>query len=618
MTTDQRTDGRGGFRLPWANRPAAPLAEAGNGDALARIDPEAWAPDEAATDAHVGGGPGPDDLEADGDAWSVAGWPGRKAAFDGEHGAPTTESARFPGMGADGATPDPLTRADDEWPAVDVARLREMTSPGEASAAGPAPAWPSSDPLGSARGANVAAPPASEEPAVDLARLFASRAATNAAASSASSTPAPAEAIPAAAPDASAHAAAEPATVPTAATAPMARTAATEPATATTAPTPAASPAAESAAAAAPEVTSQAPGPSPERHPVREARVMPPTAASPLPVAERAAHPPPASTGATRPTKFMADLTRAMQAAAQSARDESLARLSAHARQRVEEIEQLATSGSAELRRRADEDLVETREWSKAEIARIKDEAERRLVDRKARLDDELAGHAESVRRRTEAVGETVSAYESRLAAFIEQLLAEEDPTRIATLAQTLPEPPVLTDLDAAGEPDTAADNAAAEAAAAFVAASLAETEAAARARTGMSTEAAEAAEAAAMDGLDGGAGADAWFAAERGATGERGSGAERGRDVRTELVVIGLSSVAGIAGFKRALSGIKGVRSVGVSAGQAGEFVFALSHQASLDVAAALPSLTAFATQVTGKCDGGLLVGATEPAGGE
>ncbi len=618
MTTDQRTDGRGGFRLPWANRPAAPAAEAGDGDALGRIDPQTWTPDEATADAtRVGAAPGLDDLDADGDAWSVAGWPGRKAAFDGEHGAPTNESARFPGMGADGATPDLLTRsAIDEWPAVDVARLRAMTSPGEASVTGPAPAWPSSDPPAGARGARATAPTAADEPAVDLARLFASRAAANAAASSASSAPAPVESAPAAAPDASVLAADEPA---------AAEPATAEPATAepATAPTASGEPAAaEPAAATASGIASQTPGPSPERRPVQEARVMPATAASPVPVVEHAAPPPAAATGAMRPTKFMVDLTRAMQAAAQSARDESVARLSADARQRVEEIEQLATSDSAELRRRADEDLVETREWSKSEIARIKDEAERRVVDRKARLDDELAGHAESVRRRTELVRETVSAYESRLASFIERLLAEEDPTRIATLAQTLPDPPVLADIDSAADPDTAADaaadQAAAEAAAALQAAEIAAAEATARARMGMSTEAAEAAEAAAMDGLDGGAGAEAWFAAERGTPGERGNGAERGRDVRTELVVVGLSSVAGIAGFKRALSGIKGVRSVGVSAGQAGEFVFALSHPASLDVATALPALTAFATQVTGKRDGGLLVDATEPAAGE
>ena len=48
----------------------------------------------------------------------------------------------------------------------------------------------------------------------------------------------------------------------------------------------------------------------------------------------------PATAAARRPTKFMADLSRAMQAAAESSRDETMARLSAEAKTVVEEIQQ--------------------------------------------------------------------------------------------------------------------------------------------------------------------------------------------------------------------------------------------------------------------------------------
>ncbi len=38
----------------------------------------------------------------------------------------------------------------------------------------------------------------------------------------------------------------------------------------------------------------------------------------------------------------------------------------------------------------------------------------------------------------------TVNEFETRMATFFERLLAEEDPTRIATMAETMPEPPDL------------------------------------------------------------------------------------------------------------------------------------------------------------------------------
>mgnify|MGYP003344104393 CR=1 FL=1 len=77
----------------------------------------------------------------------------------------------------------------------------------------------------------------------------------------------------------------------------------------------------------------------------------------------------------------------------------------------------------------------------------------------------------------------------------------------------------------------------------------------------------------------------------------------------------LGLASVAGIAGFKRELSAIDGVRRVGVSAGHTGEFVFAVSHATTLDLAAVIPGLTAFAATVTGRREGALVVAAAEPS---
>ena len=68
---------------------------------------------------------------------------------------------------------------------------------------------------------------------------------------------------------------------------------------------------------------------------------------------------------ARRPSKFMAELSQAMQAAAEHARNETLERFQAEAKAVVEEIHANATSELADLRRRADDDVAAIREWSK-------------------------------------------------------------------------------------------------------------------------------------------------------------------------------------------------------------------------------------------------------------
>ena len=91
-----------------------------------------------------------------------------------------------------------------------------------------------------------------------------------------------------------------------------------------------------------------------------------------------------------RPTKFMADLSRAMQVAAETSRDETMARFTADAKAVVEEIHNASTVEAAALRRRADDDVAAVREWSKAEIARIREETEGRIAaaqDRARRRD---------------------------------------------------------------------------------------------------------------------------------------------------------------------------------------------------------------------------------------
>jgi len=149
--------------------------------------------------------------------------------------------------------------------------------------------------------------------------------------------------------------------------------------------------------------------------------------------------PPPAG---RKPTKFMADLTKAMAAAAEDARSRAIGQLQADAKTQVESIHGRSSTEAAGLRRAADDDVAAVREWSKAEIARIREETETKITERKGRLESEIEEHAALIEREIDAVQKTVAAFEDEMAAFFERLLGEEDPSRFATMAENLPEAP--------------------------------------------------------------------------------------------------------------------------------------------------------------------------------
>jgi hypothetical protein len=85
---------------------------------------------------------------------------------------------------------------------------------------------------------------------------------------------------------------------------------------------------------------------------------------------------------------------------------------------------------------------------------------------------------------------------------------------------------------------------------------------------------------------------------------------------VASKLAVVGLVSVASIAGFKRALAKSAGIRSVTVASGPSGDFVFTVTHDPETDLRSIVPTLDGFAAAVTGDADGVLAVTASDPEG--
>jgi hypothetical protein len=404
-------------------------------------------------------------------------------------------------------------------------------------------------------------------------------------------------------------------------------------------------------------------------------------------------------------TKFMADLTKAMQAAAEDARARALTQLQADAKTHVETIHGRSATEAANLRRGADDDVAAVREWSKAEIARVREETEAKITDRKSRLESEIQQHGGVIEREIDAVQKTVAEFEEEMTAFFERLLGEQDPSRFATMAENLPEAPAFEDivggpapveaepepleaviLAPAVEPATEPENVATEAETAEAAAettdqtsgssessdsvagkdgdgeldreaAFAAIQAAAEAAASAEVAASAAARAEAatdvaieiMANQEDEAEVDPRFAAlglspdfdaaEAEALAAAGSSDEEipeigddalaariaglvpgktkgnGADsAATQVVVVGLVSVASIASFKRHLGRLPGVQSVGVSSGPEGEFLFAVNHSADTVLRDAIPALPSFQARVTGSSDGVVNVTAHDP----
>ena len=209
-------------------------------------------------------------------------------------------------------------------------------------------------------------------------------------------------------------------------------------------------------------------------------------------------------------------------------------------------------------------------------------------------LTAEVERHAASVGRLVDEVQSTVSAFEADMDEFFGRLLAENDPARLAALAEQAPDPP-----------DLSGDGPSAEA------------ELEDQAALGLPADAAAEAEAEATEGLDPLA-IEAWPMVVQAAAARVLDPGPAPTDANgpdsTRLLVSGLTSVAGISAFKGGLSQLSGVRGVSVSSGERGVFVFAVSHDPGVDLDSGVASLAGFNAHVTDATDDGFTVAATEP----
>ena len=148
------------------------------------------------------------------------------------------------------------------------------------------------------------------------------------------------------------------------------------------------------------------------------------------------------------PNRFLADLTQAMRSTAETAQQGILDQAQSDAKGYVEQLHARTEDGAEGLRKTAEDDLATIRERSKARVERVRQETEQRISRRRELLDQELQEYNSAIELEIESVQERVSAFETEVTQFFDQLLQGADPTVFATMASQMPDPPAFTELD--------------------------------------------------------------------------------------------------------------------------------------------------------------------------
>lgn len=141
---------------------------------------------------------------------------------------------------------------------------------------------------------------------------------------------------------------------------------------------------------------------------------------------------------------FLSELATAMRATAQRERDRIASVVAGDAAAHVDKVRARAAIETEELRRLAEEDVQHIEEWSASEIDRIRAEAEQRISDRRASLDEYLRQHDTIIDTEIQGVDAAVRDYNATLDRFFEELSEAGDPAAIVERAESLPPAPDL------------------------------------------------------------------------------------------------------------------------------------------------------------------------------
>jgi hypothetical protein len=146
---------------------------------------------------------------------------------------------------------------------------------------------------------------------------------------------------------------------------------------------------------------------------------------------------------------FLAELARAMQAAAERERERIDEVVTKEAAEQVEKSRSRAAAETEELRRLAEEDVARIKEWSRTEIDRIRRDADRRTDERRKNLEAYIVKHESIIATEIDGVDSAIRGYRAALDRFFDEFTSSTDPADIARRAGSLPAPPDLEEVRA-------------------------------------------------------------------------------------------------------------------------------------------------------------------------
>ncbi|MGH2392080.1 MAG: hypothetical protein ACRDGH_01100 [Candidatus Limnocylindria bacterium] len=301
--------------------------------------------------------------------------------------------------------------------------------------------------------------------------------------------------------------------------------------------------------------------------------------------------------------QFLDSLTAAMRRVADDARETSLADARAAVAAKISAMRIAAGSRAEDLRIRAEHDTTGIGDWSRAEIARIEAETQRKIEQRRAQLAEQLNEHDRKAASDIAALEAQVEQYEGELALFFAQLGEISDPDTFIAAARRMPRLPQSNGEAAPGggmptDPGTAADDATGgheERLRSLGIDGNAEPDRAdgeAAPTNGVEPES----EAVAADGpaavAETAPAADEPSAAPAAPAADKPVDAPAAEpsvttDASTLVAAVGLGSFGAVTSFKTALEKAPGVTNVRLSLGSGGEFMYNVTHHADVDLTA-------------------------------
>ncbi|MEO8510952.1 MAG: hypothetical protein ABI534_06880 [Chloroflexota bacterium] len=323
---------------------------------------------------------------------------------------------------------------------------------------------------------------------------------------------------------------------------------------------------------------------------------------------------------------FLRNLVDAMRHVAEEARSKSVVELRASIDDHIRELRSASEERAGAMRKLAEDEVAAVGSWEETEIERVRAEAKRRSEERRTRLDTEVADDASQTEREIEQTRERATAYEGELDSFLAKLAEIRDPAAFVTAAQRMPAPPLPPTSGSADDTTVSARLAALGVERPSVEAPAAAPETAPATDAPAAEEASAAVEAVAEQPAAEPAAPE--VAATSAAAPEpvpapadvvasapvaTAPAAEPAAETATSVVVKGLGSFGAITSFKQTLERAPGIRSVALSLGPTGEFVYRATHAAGADLAALLGAIEDGST-VERQADGSLRVTVGRP----